>query len=650
MSFWRREHVGRHLAAILAADVAGYARLMGEDEEGTLAGLRAWRHEVADPLIRERHGRIIKSTGDGFLVEFQSVVDAVRCAVEMQRQMAERNADIPAGRRIEFRIGINLGDIVAEDHEIFGDGVNVAARLEALADPAGICISRTVRDHIRDKLPYVFDDRGEQQVKNIARPVRVYGMTPEAVAATDLVAVPQRRRVRAGGVVVFAAIAVVAAGGGSAVWWLSSKQQATPSATVGLPAVSASTTAAPATVPRLSIVVLPFENLSHDPDQDYFADGITEDLTTDLSRIAGSFVIARNTAFSFKGKAVDPRQLGRDLGVHYVLEGSVRRSGDQVQVNVQLIDAETGAETWADRFDTDRRNLAEAQDQITGRLARTLNLELVQAVGRQIQNEPNPDAQDLIMRGWALYQRTQTAASREEAKFDFERALELDPKSYDAKLGIASALVVDLINGFSQHPDADETRAETLLSELLARNSNRSQLHTTIALLRRFQNRLPESRIEWQRAIELDPNNASAYGQLGVTLIYLGDPAAAVPLEEKRIRLNPEDPNIALAYWSLGLAHLLLGQNDEAVELLTKACAANPRVYYFHLDLAAALALQGHLDQAKSALAESLKLKPEINSMARQRARSAYTNNPAYVALAAKTVDIGLRKAGMPEE
>jgi adenylate cyclase len=650
MSFWRREHVGRHLAAILAADVAGYARLMGEDEEGTLAGLRAWRHEVADPRIRERHGRIIKSTGDGFLVEFQSVVDAVRCAVEMQRQMAERNADIPAERRIEFRIGINLGDIVAEDHEIFGDGVNVAARLEALADPAGICISRTVRDHIRDKLPYVFDDRGEQQVKNIARPVRVYGMTPEAVAATDLVAVPQRRRVRAGDVVVFAAIAVVAAGGGSAVWWLSSKQQATPSATVGLPAVSASTTTAPATVPRLSIVVLPFENLSHDPDQDYFADGITEDLTTDLSRIAGSFVIARNTAFSFKGKAVDPRQLGRDLGVHYVLEGSVRRSGDQVQVNVQLIDAETGAETWADRFDTDRRNLAEAQDQITGRLARTLNLELVQAVGRQIQNEPNPDAQDLIMRGWALYQRTQTAASREEAKFDFERALELDPKSYDAKLGIASALVVDLINGLSQHPDADETRAETLLSELLARNSNRSQLHTTIALLRRFQNRLPESRIEWQRAIELDPNNASAYGQLGVTLIYLGDPAAAVPLEEKRIRLNPEDPNIALAYWSLGLAHLLLGQNDEAVELLTKACAANPRVYYFHLDLAAALALQGHLDQAKSALAESLKLKPEINSMARQRARSAYTNNPAYVALAAKTVDIGLRKAGMPEE
>jgi len=233
---------------------------------------------------------------------------------------------------------------------------------------------------------------------------------------------------------------------------------------------------------------------------------------------------------------------------------------------------------------------------------------------------------------------------------DFERALELDPKSYDAKLGVASVLVVNLSNGFSEHPEADEAQAESLLSELLSRNSNRSQLHTTIALLRRFQNRLPESRIEWQRAIELDPNNAIAYGGLGVTLIYLGEPAAAIPLEEKRIRLNPDDTNISIAYWSLGLAHLLLGQNDEAAELLTKACTANPRVYYFYLDLAAALALQGHLEQAHAALAESLKLNPKINSMARQRARSAYTNNPAYVALAEKTVDVGLRKAGLPEQ
>jgi adenylate cyclase len=647
MNFRRGARVERHLAAILAADVAGYARLMSEDEDGTLAGLRAWRHQVADPLIRERRGRIIKSTGDGFLVEFASVVDAVRCAVEMQREMAARNSEISAERRIEFRIGINLGDIVAEDHDIFGDGVNVAARLEAMAEPAGICISRVVRDQIRDKLPYTFEDLGQQQVKNIARPVRVYAMTPQAIAATELVIVPQRRRIRRGARVGILAVIAITALGGVGGWWLWHQQANTAAASP-----SGSIAALTAGVPRLSIIVLPFENLSHDPDQDYFADAITEDLTTDLSRIAGSFVIARNTAFTYKGIAVDVKQLGRDLGVHYALEGSVRRIGDQVQVNVELIDAETGAQVWADRFDTDRRNLAEAQSEITGRLARTLHLELVQAVGRQIEHDQpvNPDAQDLIMRGWALYQRTQAASSREVAKQDFEQALQIDANSYEARLGIAAVLVVDLANGTSSRPDTDEVDAEKLLSELLARNPNRSQLHDTIALLRRYQNRLPESRIEWERAIELDPNDAIAYGQLGVTLIYLGEPAAAIPLAEKRIQLNPNDPNVALAYWSLGLAHLLLGHVGEAVDWLGKAHAANPSVYYIDLDLAAALALKGDLDPARNVLAASLKLKPDINSMSRQRARWAYTNNPAYRALAAKTVDVGLREAGMPEE
>ena len=290
MNFRRGARAGRRLAAILAADVAGYARLMSEDEEGTLAGLRAWRHQVADPRIRQHHGRIIKSTGDGFLVEFQSIVDAVRCAVEMQREMAERNADISAERRIEFRIGVNLGDIVAEDHDIFGDGVNIAARLEALADPGGICISRVVRDQIRDKLPYAFDDRGEHEVKNIARPVRVYSMSPAAIAAAEradtppggAVAVAKHRRIAVA--IVGVLIAAAAAG-----WWgwpqlrshlgITTAQDSGPARLAG-PSPNTS---------RLSIVVLPFENLSHDPDQDYFADGITEDLTTDLSRITDMF-------------------------------------------------------------------------------------------------------------------------------------------------------------------------------------------------------------------------------------------------------------------------------------------------------------------------------------------------------------------------
>jgi TolB-like protein/Tfp pilus assembly protein PilF len=628
---------------------------MSEDEEGTLTAMRLWRHGIAEPRLRDYRGRIVKSTGDGFLVEFASVVDAVRCAVEMQHAMAERNAGVPAERRVEFRIGINLGDIVAEDHDIYGDGVNVAARLEALAEPAAICISEVVHDQIRDKLPYAFEDRGEHQVKNIARPVRVYAMSPAAIAAAEAPETPPRRpgaaRVGAKRSLV-AAVAAIAIAVGLVGWWVwpqlhrgsqtTASEAGTPVRLAGLPAAAS----------RLSIVVLPFENLSHDPDQDYFADGITEDLTTDLSRIAGSFVIARNTAFTYKGQAVNVRQIGRDLGVNYVLEGSVRRSQDQVQVNVQLIDAGTGAHVWADRFDTDLRKLADAQSEITGRLARTLNLELVQAEGRRLEAARNvdPDARDLVMRGAAIFQRAPGPDNRQEAQRYFEQALTIDPKLVDAKIGLATVLVVNVADGSTEASQAEETRAEALLNDALRQDPNRSQLHGAIALLRRIQNRLAESRIEWERAIALDPNNSIAYGQLGVTLLYLGEPAATIPLEQKRIRLNPNDPNIAVAYWSMGLAYLLQGNPREAIEWLTRARAANPRLYYYSLDLAAALALNNDLDGAHAALAEALRLKPEISSIKRQHARWAYTNNPAYRALAAKTVDVGLRLAGMQEE
>src|SRR5215471_978989 len=282
----------RRLAAILAADVAGYSRLMGEDEEGTLARLKAIRRELADPKVKEHHGRIVKTTGDGLLLEFASVVDAVRCAVEVQREMAERNADVPPDRRLELRMGINLGDIIKDGRDIYGDGVNVAARLEALAEPGGICVSRVVRDQVRDKLDFAFEDMGEQRVKNIARPLRVYTLRREAVANLSTISSP--------------------------------------------PTTSSSSHIA---APRLSIVVLPFANLSNDPEQQYFTDAITEDLTTDLSRIADSFVISRNTAFTYRNKPIGTKQIGRELGVRYVLEGSVRRSGSQVRISARLIDA-----------------------------------------------------------------------------------------------------------------------------------------------------------------------------------------------------------------------------------------------------------------------------------------------------------------------
>jgi len=331
----------RRLAAILAADVAGYSRLMGADEEGTHERLKAHLGEVVNPKIAQHRGRIVKNTGDGLLAEFASVVDAVRCAAEIQRGMIDRETEGPDERRIRFRIGINLGDVIVEEHDIFGDGVNVAARLEGLAEPGGICVSRVVRDQVRDKLDYAFEDQGDQEVKNIARPVRVYVWRPEGSAAVPTTSAS--------------------------------------SAASSSPAVAA---------PRLSIVVLPFANLSNDPEQQYFADGITEDLTTDLSRIAHSFVISRNTAFTYRNKPIDTKQIGRELGVRYVLEGSVRRSGSRVRVAAQLIDAATDAHLWAERFDSDTVDLFSLQNEITSCLGNALGVELIAAEASRPTEHP----------------------------------------------------------------------------------------------------------------------------------------------------------------------------------------------------------------------------------------------------------------------
>src|SRR3984893_14582017 len=342
----------RRLTAILVADVVGYSRWMGAEEEGTHERVKAHLVELVDPKIREHHGRIVKTTGDGVLAEFASVVDEVGCAGEIQRAMADRDLDLAEERRLRFRIGINLGDVIADGGDIYGDGVNIAARLEGIAEPGGICISGGVRDQIRDKLPYPFEDRGEQSVKNIARPERVYALRLEAIAGLLTASAP-------------------------------------PATSVWQPTVA----------PRLSIVVLPFTNLSDDREQQYFADGITEDLTTDLSRIAGMFVISRNTAFTYRNKQVDTRQIGRELGVRYVLEGSVRRSGNQLRVTAELIDVETDAHLWAARFDRETADLFTLQNEITNGISAALNLELVAAEAARPTN--NPDALDYILRGRA---------------------------------------------------------------------------------------------------------------------------------------------------------------------------------------------------------------------------------------------------------
>ena len=595
----------RRLTAILAADVAGYSRLMGADEEGTHERLKAHRRELVDPKINEHSGRIVKTTGDGMLAEFPSVVGAVRCAAEVQRAMIDREASIPEDRRIKFRVGINVGDIIVDDDDIIGESVNVAARLEALSDPGGLCVSRTVRDHIRDKLAYAFADLGEQSVKNIPRPVRVYTLRPEAVA--DL---------------------------------------PTPNV-LPIPAISQ-----PAVAPRLSIVVLPFANLSNDPEQEYFADGITDDLTTDLSRISGYFVIARNTAFTYKGKSIDAKEIGRELGVRYVLVGSVRRADDRVRVNVQLINAETGAHLWADRFDTDRANVEGVQNEITGRLAQSLSLELMEAVDRRIAQESavDPDAQALVLRGWAWYYRATSAVTVREAQLAFEQALEIDRSSVDAKIGLATVLARKLAEGWSPPRLEDQAHAERLLLEVLEGDTNRPAAHYAMGMLRRVQNRLAEARIEFETTIALDRNHARSYFRLGQTLMYLGRPEAGIPHIEKAIRLNPRDPNIARPYANLGLCHLLLGQVDKAINLLRQARAANPRFYWIHSLLAGALGFSGDIDEARAALAESIRLNPEVKSFAQWRAYMPWITGREHWALLEKTLNIGLRRAGFPDE
>jgi TolB-like protein len=587
----------RRLAAILAADVAGYSRLIGADEQGTLGRLRAIRTELIDPSVAAHNGRVVKTTGDGLLAEFASTVDALHCASEVQAQMAERNFAVTPESRIDFRIGIHQGDIVVEDGDIFGDGVNIAARLEAIAEPGGICVSGRVQRDAVGKLDLVFRDLGQQQLKNISRPVRVYAIEAQKLVRTS------------------------------------------PSGKPSNP------------TPALSVVVLPFANLSADPEQDYFADAITDDLTTDLSRIADSFVIARTTAFTYKGKAVDVRQVAHELGVRYALEGSVRRTGDQVRVNVQLVDAGTGSHIWADRFQTDRANLAEAQEEITSRLARTLNLKLAEVVGRRVEQEraTNPDAHDHVMRGWAWWYRRMSPASRREARQAFEQALEADRRSVEARIGLATILVSNIADGWSSDAERDLARAEELLLEALEHNPNRSMAHYAMAMVRRSQGRLAESKMEFEEAIALDRNNARAYFNLGQTLLLLGQPEAAIPHVEKALRLNPHDPNAANFYWQLGACHLLLNDPVGAIELLTKARAGNPHGFYVHLWLAAAFGLNGDVDEGKAALAQSLALKPEINSLARLR-KYAWMNNPPHWALREKTVNIGLRRAGFPEE
>jgi TolB-like protein/class 3 adenylate cyclase len=641
----------RRLAAILAADVAGYSRLMGADEEGTHERLKAHLRELIEPRIAEHHGRIVKNTGDGFLAEFGSVVDAVRCAVEVQRGMIDRERGVAEDRRIRFRIGVNLGDVIVEEHDIFGDGVNIAARLEALAEPGGICISRVVRDQIRDKLPYRFEDMGEQSVKNIVRPVRVYSLRLETVADPRSSRVPTttpRRRI--GAIAAIAAVASVALVIAMVAWWRWPATITASSPPAAVPAAAAPI-AQPLVAPRLSIVVLPFANLSNDPEQQYFADGITEDLTTDLSRIAHMFVISRNTAFTYKDKTVNARQIGRELGVRYVLEGSVRRSGNQIRVNAQLIDADTDAHLWAERFDHDTGDLFGLQNEITSRIAVALNAQVIAAEVARATENSNPDALDYILRGRAALAHSPGLDNYGEAINSFEHALALDPQSIEAKGWLANALVGRVLDLHPSSSWSDLKRADTLASQALAASPDSTPAHLAKGQLLRVEGRCEAAIPEFEAVIASNRNSSGALFALGECKLLTGSIDEAIPLEERAIRLDPRDPSVWKRYLAIGKVHLLQSRIEETIVWLERARVGNPGSPWPHLWLASAYALKGETERAGAELAEARRLlgADSFSSIAQIEAH-AYWGVPKTRALFEATYLTGLRKAGLPEE
>jgi TolB-like protein/class 3 adenylate cyclase len=558
----------RRLAAILAADVAGYSRLMGADEEGTHERLKALRRELLDPKIAEHKGRVVKTTGDGLLVEFASVVDAVRCAVEVQQAMPERDTDLGADSRIELRIGINLGDVIVEGDDLYGDGVNIAARIEALADPGGVFASNTVHDQVRDRLPFIFEDLGEQQVKNIARPVRVYrvGPRPSRPPAGETPAV---------------------------------QPGAPPPLTLPLP-------------DKPSIAVLPFANMSGDPEQEYFADGMVEEIITALSRIRWLFVIARNSSFTYKGQAVDVKQVGRELGVRYVLEGSVRKGGNRVRITGQLIDALTGMHLWADRFDGSLEDVFDLQDQVAISVAGIIEPTLEAGEISRSRRRPTNDltAYDLYLRALPVVLAFSLNERVLAAMPPLEEAIKRDP-SYGLALSLAAVAHTQLFD-WGHHRDDNRRKGvehahqaleaagydpDVLVNAAFALSFLGEDIGTQIALI--------------EKALVLNPSFARGWATSGPLRIWAGQHDLAIEHTERSLRLNPR-AHIGPQFWVLGIAHFFLRRFDEAAGLMPRAIQQRPAWPWPYRGLAACYAHMGRLAEAREVIAKLRALTAEV--------------------------------------
>jgi adenylate cyclase len=579
----------RKLTAILSADVKGYSRLMGQDEEATIRTLTAYR-EVMTTFIGQHAGRVVDSPGDNLLAEFASVVDAVRCAVEIQQELKVRNTALPDQRKMEFRIGINLGDVVIEGERIYGDGVNIAARLESLAEPSGICISGTVYDQIESKLALNYESLGEQPVKNITRPVRAY----RVVLEPRLAAIPTPR------------------------WEQTSL----------LPLLD-----------KPSLAVLPFVNMSGDPEQEYFSDGITEDLITDLSRLSGLFVIARNSSFYYKGKTVKVQEVGKELGVRYVLEGSVRRAGDRVRITAQLVDAPTGHHLWAERYDRELHDIFALQDEITQEIVSNLGVEVRQAELERVRRTPtaNLTAYDYFLRGWE-YQWRLTREMNLQAQQMWEKAIELDPQYAEAYAWLGSAHFLEWAFQWNQDPQVLE-RVFALAQQALALDNSLPEAHGLLSLAYLWKRQHEQAIAAGERAIALGPNDAMNYLWLAEILNFAGRPEEALGLAEKAMRLDPRNQELYL--FQAGTAYFLTARTEEALAAFKRFLTCYPNHLAAHLIMAAIYAGLGQEETAQAEAAEVLRINPQYSlEMWKQ---TLPTKDPAVGELALAL----LRKAGL---
>ncbi len=628
----------RKLAAILVSDVVGYSRLAGADEDRILARLRTLRSDLIDPTIAVHHGRIVKRTGDGSIIEFRSVVDAVNCAVEVQRAMVERNAEVAPDKRIEFRIGIHLGDVVEEsDGDLMGDGVNIAARLEGICEPGGVCLSEDAYRQVKSRLDLKVADLGPQSLKNITEPVRAY-LLRHGVPTTQK---SPQAATKTGGVsrrwpALAAALALLLLAAGAFAW----------RAGLAPRFMAASVDDKLANAPHLSIVVLPFANLSGDSSQDYFADGITENLTTDLSRLSGAFVIARNTAFTFKGKNVDVREIGKELGARYVLEGSVQRDQGHVRVNAQLVDAESGGQLWAERFDKPISDLFSMQDEIVASLASRLGTVLVADEARRAESASNPDSMDLYFQGRAWLNKGLSPENLAQARGFFDRALALDADNLDALLGTVSVDVLAASGYGTGDPAARFSAIEATLTKVLSRAPNNSWAHYWMGRALIDSNHGAEGVAEFERALALNPNLAAAHAIIGFAKLVNGhaEETENDVLEALRVSPRDTDANVWLGY--IAEAKQFLGADEDAVTWHRRSMEINRNRPVAHMYLASALALLGRLEEARSEVQAGLALDPKF-TIGRYRV-GAQSDNPVFLSQRERVIE-GMRKAGVPE-